>query len=98
MPGGYHTELLIADNTLKVYLLDVEFKNPVVKRSSVSSIYKGKNKQASFDCAVKDDHFQCDLPKDLNLKTGEINLKTTRLGMPGGLAVYKLPLSRKLAN
>ncbi len=94
MPGGFHTELLIENNTLAVYLLDVEFNNPVVKRSNVSGVYKGKNKQINFECTVKHDYFRCELPNDLNLETGEINLKTNRLGMPAGIALYKLPLTR----
>jgi len=99
MPGGFHTELLVtANNVIWVYLLDVEFKDPVVKSSSVAGVYKNKAKEVKFECSPEQDRFRCDLAKELDLTVGEINLKTKRLGMPAGLAVYKLPLTRPMAK
>lgn len=106
MPGGYHTEVLLtAPNRLKVYLLDINWKNPVVKDSAaqVSFVAGEKNSRQSdvqptpfVDCKASGDHFVCEFPKNVNLNsTGTLTLKSTRAKQAGIEATYTLPLSYK---
>ena len=98
MPGGFHTEILAtAPNRLKVYLLDINWKNPVVKDSSVEVAHATASTTApSIECKAKKDHFVCELPKTVNLKeVGTLTLKSTRAKQVGVAATYTLPLSYK---
>ncbi|TGK34560.1 hypothetical protein EHQ12_07670 [Leptospira gomenensis] len=90
MPGGFHTELIVLKDGLKVYLLDIEFKNPSTKNGALSAkIVRGKSEQ-KLQCQSHPDHFFCpvsDLPA-----VGKIVLKATREKMEGIEAVYDLPV------
>lgn len=87
MPGGFHTEVVPATGPqLKVYLLDIEWKNPVTDNSNVT--LNGK------PCKPEREVFICDLDKKIDLKKkGTLNIKSTRLGQKGNTAIYDLPLS-----
>lgn len=105
MPGGYHTEVLAtAPNRLKVYLLDINWKNPVVKDSTAQVSYAAAGTDKSQDvkatpfsnCKAAADHFVCELPKSVNLnEAGTLTLKSTRAKQAGIVATYTLPLSYK---
>ena len=93
MPGAFHTEVVLtAKNTVKVYLLDINWKNPSVTKSSVSLTHKSKSdKQA--DCTIESNYFICEFPKTVNLyKKGELKLTAVREDQKGNQAIYKLPL------
>ncbi len=99
MPGAFHIELVPVSNTeFKVYLLDIEWKNPIVKNSEVQMRHSfGKR---SFNAACKPatpeaDYFSCVFPEKINTKRGNIEIKATRDSAAGNLASYKLPLSFK---
>ena len=95
MPGGFHTELVPdGARSVRVFLIDIEFKNPVTKDSTVLASLTNDGKAAvNATCTIKKDFFQCGFPKDTDLKSGTIVLTTTRSGVQAGLAVYPLPLS-----
>lgn len=106
MPGAYHTELVMtAPNRAKVYLLDMNWKNPVVKDSLVQFrlVVPGKMddkaevKPTPFaDCKATNDHFICELPKSADFaKHGSLILKSVRAKQAGIAATYTLPLSFK---
>ena len=93
MPGAFHTEVILSGkNEIKVYLLDIEWKNPSVVRSEVkASIVSGQTTQAS--CVAKDMYFLCSFPKQTNLKKkAELQVLATREGQVGTVAKYNLPL------
>ena len=94
MPGAYHTEVVVTEpHRLKVYLLDINWKNPTVKESGVK-VSIASAKPASTDCIAAKDHFVCELPKNVNLQsTGTLNLISTRAKQKGAGATYALPLS-----
>jgi hypothetical protein len=94
MPGGYHTEVVVSGkNRLKVYLLDINWKNPTVKDSSVKVSFAGA-KPSSTDCTAAKDHFVCELPKNTNLTvSGTLTLSSRRAKQAGVDATYALPLS-----
>jgi hypothetical protein len=99
MPGAYHTEVVMTEpHRLKVYLLDIHWKNPVVKDSSVKITVAGRT-AAATDCKASDDHFVCELPKKVNLnEKGTLSLNSTRSKQTGVAATYNLPLSIKPEN
>jgi hypothetical protein len=95
MPGAYHTEVVPkGGEELEVYLLDINWKNPVVKNSSVELNFEdGKNHKIS--CAPKANaRFLCRLPKGSSLnKPGALRVRSERNGFKGNEALYPLPLS-----
>jgi len=90
MPGAFHVELLAdSPNLLKVYLLDVEWKNPIVKNSSVK-VFHGAN---AAKCIKKEDYFVCRFPKEINLfAPGILSVESYRENSKGKNLEYPLPL------
>lgn len=96
MPGAYHTELVaMGDRGLKVYLLDMEWKNPQVDKGSVEATFKsGKDISIPAKCATGKDHFVCYFSKGVTLKgPGQIVIDSVRDGQKGNAAIYDLPLT-----
>ncbi len=93
MPGAFHTELLKVGNTkFKVFLLDIEWKNPTIKESFVTAIVKSKNKEETIKCKTANDVFECSLPKGWKWEDlSEINVRSNR-EKAQGVAVYTFPL------
>ncbi|NUN05301.1 MAG: hypothetical protein HUU57_06030 [Bdellovibrio sp.] len=93
MPGAYHTEIVLdGKNKLKVYLLDIDWKNPTTKNSSVEAVHLPQQKEA-VKCQMQVTYFECVFPTGINLtKKGQIVLRTQRDGQKGNEATYDLPL------
>lgn len=93
MPGAFHTEVVPQKSGLvKVYLLDIEFKNPMVAQSEVQLSLKTE-RTVEFKCTAQADYFECQFPDIKNkFKKGELILKASRDGHKGREAIYKLPL------
>lgn len=93
MPGAFHTEIVpVGANELKVFLLDMEWKNPSVLNSSVELTYS----ETKSKCEVKEKYYLCEFPKSVDLtKKGKIKLTAQREKMKGNSVVYELPLSLK---
>jgi hypothetical protein len=89
MPGAFHTELVpVNKSSVKVYLLDMEWKNPTTTDSSVNLTYKKRK----ANCKKQADHFLCQF-KVLNLnKDGELGLVAKRENAQGNPQTYELPL------
>lgn len=97
MPGGFHTEVVPNnDGTFKVYLLDIQFKNPTVKNSKVrATIDNGKKTDVA--CTAKRDHFHCSSKKG-DLAKGTLSVTAERNSVKGNEAVYNLPLTLAKAS
>lgn len=95
MPGTFHTELVPeTDGNFRVYLFDVNNKNPAVKDSSVEFKVKDGKSVVSFKCLPMDDHFLCANEKKItDFKKAQIVIKAKRLGVKGTEAVYDFPLT-----
>ena len=91
MPGAFHTELVLnGKNKLKVYLLDIDWKNPTVEKSSLDITYNGQTKG---ECKPQKDYFSCEFPKSIDLrKNGELKVVAVRGDQKGADAMYPLPL------
>lgn len=94
MPGAFHTEVVITTSQkIKVYLLDMNWQNPVVKNSNIQVTYKSKRLEKAA-CSVTSDHFTCEFSKKVDLtKKGTLNIEAEREGNKGATAIYELPLS-----
>jgi hypothetical protein len=90
MPGSFHTELVLSGkNKVKIYLLDIHWKNPSVLKSKVELTYK-KTKAV---CETKENFFSCEFPKTINLtQKGELKLIAERDDQKGMEVSYPLPL------
>lgn len=93
MPGAFHTELVSSGlNEIKIYLLDISFKNPVTKQSNVNLRLKQGINEAEAKCSVSLDYFSCKFPKENKLDHGTLEVKASRLGSSGAPVQYDLPL------
>ncbi len=90
MPGAFHVELVPVDaRQLKIYLLDVDFKNRAVKRSSL----KVTHGSVVAKCKEKSEHFVCDFPAQIDLnQSGELKVTATRDQQKGNPVNYALPI------
>ncbi len=92
MPGGFHTEVKISGDNLSVFLLDINWKNPSIKDSSVKVEYLLNSKSSTLSCVPAKTNFSCVLTKDFNANKGALIVTAKREGMAGAAAEYPLPL------
>tara|TARA_Y100001958_G_C21053816_1_gene419013 strand:- start:16 stop:420 length:405 start_codon:yes stop_codon:yes gene_type:complete len=93
MPGMFHTELIINKNhkSFKVYLLDINFKNPTTKNSFVNYSINKSNK---VTCKSKNSFFIC--KTDEVLKKGmSLRVYAKRLKVKGTASYTVLPNKMK---
>ena len=93
MPGAFHTEVILTSpSTLKVYLLDIQLKNP----STIDSflfVNHTKDKAMKTKCSIESNYYTCTLPKNVDLKKkGELFVEAKREGQKGMVVSYELPL------
>ena len=92
MPGGFHTEVVPdKEGKIKVFLLDINFKSPVVKNSKVIAAINNANKK-DINCTAKRDHFLCETSK-ADLAKGTLSIVAERSTVKGAEAIYDLPLT-----
>lgn len=92
MPGAFHTELVPeGKNQLKVYLLDMNWKNPTVADSSLQVTHKLAGKSTALECQPTTDHYLCLLVKGINLKKGQLEVLAQRDKQKGNTVIYDLP-------
>ena len=95
MPGTFHTEVVpISESEWKIYLLDENLKNPMVKNSSVLATVEFNQKKVALTCKENGDYFACTLQNNsLNATPSKLQLEAKRGGGTMGISIYKLPLS-----
>jgi len=92
MPGAFHTEVVTKGAKIYIYLLDINWKNPTTKDSTVSATLKRDSRQDNLKCSAESNRFVCDLPKSERLATGQLVVIGKRGSFPEGAAIYDLPL------
>ncbi len=99
MPGAFHTEILpLGANKLKVYLLDINWKNPSVSNSSLSVTLNSK-KIPKDKCQIKEKYYLCEFPKGVDLtKKGELSIEAQRENQKGNQVSYELPLKLQVID
>lgn len=90
MPGAFHTELVVKDGVIEVYLLDMEWKNPSTKNSKVALSFAAGGQSNPLPCTAKIDRFECQPPKDRAAK-GDLRVVSSREGAPGAAVTYGWP-------
>ncbi len=92
MPANFHTEVVAkGDQTFHVYLIDMEFKNPVTKKSEIKVTHLSDGKKADLKCRTRKDHFICQGKEKMN--SGSLAIQATRDGVVAtSQAEYTLPL------
>jgi hypothetical protein len=90
MPGPYHTEALTKGDGFQIFLLDLDFKNPMTANSSVKAILDVSGRKIQLTCEAHTDHFFC--PSKENLKSGVLLIESTRNSARGNTAKYQLPI------
>lgn len=96
MPGAFNTEVSsYKDLGFKIYLLDINFENPISKDSSVLGKVLSNGKEIALSCSSHPDHFYCEFPKGVSVSKGELILIPTRAGSKGAQTKYVLPLNEK---
>jgi len=89
MPGAFHTEVVKEKNGYRIYLLDMNWKNPSVLDSSVSANILAGKKKTELTCTKELNSYFC---KSSLAEKGELNITAKREGQTGIVAQYKLPL------
>lgn len=92
MPANFHTELIVLpNNQLKIFLLDIQFKNATTEKSDVKAFYKNKNRKTNLKCSGENTYYICKgLPANYK---GSVFVSARRLGVQANLnAEYQLPL------
>ena len=99
MPGAFHTEVVeLNPNQIRVYLLDINFKNPTLADSELKITTKAK-KLIRAKCKAEEKSYLCDFPKSMSLKrSGRLLVTATRAGQKGVPVSYLLPLSANISQ
>lgn len=91
MPGAFHTEVVKEGDGLRVYLLDINWKNPSVKDSSVEAVIKTGKTTDVLNCEKEKDSYLCSSKKGVLQLAGKLEILAKREGQVGATAVYPLP-------
>lgn len=96
MPANYHIELVSAQ-WLKIYFLDVNFKQMPAKSQEVEvSLYSKKNEEFKLPCHLNIDHFSCSLRGNFLNDQKEIRIKSKLTKKSRfNLSIYEVPLKIK---
>ena len=97
MPGAFHTELVSdGKNKLKIYLLDIQWKNPSIKKSEV---LVNLNDKLNAKCEAQKKYFLCSFPKSVDLtKKGLLKVTAVREEQKGMEVSYPLPLKLEVID
>jgi hypothetical protein len=89
MPGAFHTEVVKIKEGYRIYLLDMNWKNPSVADSSVKATIVAGKRKTDLSCTKENDSYLC----KTNLKErGRLEITAKREGQMGNTVQYKLPL------
>lgn len=93
MPGAFHTELVPVNETqFKIYLLDIDIKNPSMKDSALDVTFEGKS-ISKVKCAVDVNFYLCQLPANQGQdQKGTLVVNAQREKMVGNKTTYPWPI------
>ena len=92
MPGAFHTEVVPVKTGFRLYLLDINWKNPTTIKSSVEVFLSVDQNQSKMACRREKSSFFC--PSREN-SMGELIIEAIRDGQKGIRVSYTLPLKLK---
>lgn len=94
--GNYSLEVVWgADSSVKIYLLDAEFKNQTVQNSEVGVFIQSGNTESEMSCqSVENSYFECK-QSGKKFKKGELAIASKRNGAQGQEVKMKVPFEMK---
>ena len=96
MPGAFHTEIVSLDKRkVVIYLLDIQFKEPITEKSSVNVSILQESKTMPLQCKTEKDRFICTTPSGITLDTGTLDVVAKRREVQGVAVKYPLPIPGK---
>lgn len=99
MPGAFHTEVIKeGKDKLRVYLLDINWKNPSVKDSSVEATIKNGKTTTVLSCEKETDSYVCSSKNGTLKLKGQLEILAKREGQVGVAAVYPLPFKFEISK
>ncbi|MFN3698247.1 MAG: hypothetical protein ACK4VO_12485 [Pseudobdellovibrio sp.] len=90
MPGAFHTEVVPEKNGYRIYLLDIEWKNPTTKNSNLKASIKTQQKTLELDCKSERNSYFC--KSQIITEPAQLILNAQRKTQKGSPATYDLPL------
>lgn len=103
MPGAFHTEVKLQGREIRVYLLDIEFKNPMIENSSVdiTAITSASKDGVKMSCkpskSAARTYFVCLDGKYAPANGDVLKVKAKRGTSTGNEVEYSLPLLKASA-
>lgn len=88
MPGNFHTELVMIDSEIKIYLLDMKFEQPIIENSSVKVFIEHHGNKEKLACTPSKDVFVCKFKGPMNM-ISKIEVEAQRVKAKGK-AIYNL--------
>jgi len=92
MPGAFHTEVVETENTFRIYLLDIAWKNPTTNESSVQLKLEIAGKAKTVSCEKQQNYFSCPKPKAELNNMHRLVVEPVRQGQRGAPMPYEYPL------
>lgn len=90
MPGAFHTELVkLSATKVAIYLLDISFKNPVVRDSSVDASFEINGTKVKLNCNGTAIRFECESDR-ASFESGQLEVSAVRQGVRGVTSVFDL--------
>lgn len=92
MPGAFHTEVVpTGKHQLKVYLLDIDWKNPSILNSKLIVSYSQKSPIVA-QCKAVENAYHCIFPNSVRLdQKGILEVTAERESQKGIMVHYPLP-------
>ncbi|PJZ64955.1 hypothetical protein CH371_15755 [Leptospira wolffii] len=99
MPGPFHTEVVRSkEKEYKIFLLDMDFKNPTVSDSTISARIKTDKGEKELKCSPIRNYFLCKSDALSADSKGELILQPVRSSVKGMEVRYDLPLLKSEMN
>lgn len=92
--GNYNLEVLWENETAKIYLLDAEFKNPMVQGSEMGVFIQSGNTESEMNCLIVEDYFECK-QSGKKFKKGQLAISSKRNGVSAEEVKVNVPFDKK---
>ena len=92
--ANYNLEVIWENDSAKIYLLDADFKNPVVQGSEMGVFIKSGNTESEMNCLIVEDYFECK-QNGKKFKKGQLAISSKRSGVQAEEVKVEVPFEKK---
>lgn len=93
--GGFQMEILWeSDSSVKIYLLDADYKNETVQNSEVGVFIQSGNTESELSCQTVENYFECKQGSK-KFKKGQLSISAKRNGTQAQEVKVKVPFEKK---